>query len=207
MCLLIVAETEFPSEAVLKIGEQQNGDGGGLAWVKDGLVHYKKNVKAAEMMEFAKLEPPFIFHFRKASSGPKKPELCHPFPISRKSELHLEGTTNIGVLAHNGHFPQYSGLLLNSLSPRTPLPEGDWSDTRAMAYLTALYGDSFLNLTDEKIAILTPTGVTVYAPHRWVTHGALKLSNDPFTGSATKFPGIDQTRWTDSSKFDHGYCD
>ena len=49
MCVIVVAETSFPAYDDLKLFELANGDGAGVAWREDGIVHWRKNLKASEI--------------------------------------------------------------------------------------------------------------------------------------------------------------
>src|SRR3990167_4580457 len=119
-----------------------NDHGGGVAWREGGLVHWKKGLDEAEMQEFvAALPLPFVAHFRIASCGAKSKELCHPFPVSKDASLALEGTTKGYVLFHNGHWAEWKPFTKETaLKMGRPLPTGQWSDTRAMAWAAHNYG-------------------------------------------------------------------
>lgn len=153
MCLLIIAEKEFPSYDILRAAEESNPHGGGIAWIEGSKVRWKKNIKVDEIIQYEKKGPPWLIHFRISTIGGPVPELCHPFPISMSATTDLEGEAN-SVLAHNGHWSEWQKIVLNTIGHDTPLPPGPWSDTRAMAWLSANYGKGILDLIDEKVAVL-----------------------------------------------------
>jgi hypothetical protein len=71
------------------------------------------------------------------------------------------------LLMHNGHWSQWKEALLNHLSPRITMPDGIWSDTRAIALITSLHGVAFLKKLNEgssfagKFALMTPGHTTL----------------------------------------------
>jgi hypothetical protein len=185
MCLLIVAKKEFPSVSVLRSAEMSNRDGGGIAWVEDGKVRWHKGIKVDDMLQYEAKGGPWLIHFRLATVGGKGAALCHPFPVDTEVNLSLQGKAD-RVLGHNGHFAQWDKMILNSLDSKSKLPDGPWSDTRGIAYLTAKYGESFLTLIDEKIAILDSTGeIKIFSPNKWhkETGKEIFYSNNPYVRS------------------------
>lgn len=120
MCVAVVCK---PGAIVtpdrLWSGWLSNQDGGGFAYVKDDEVVIEKGflkyndferayTKAAE--EYA-AESPFLVHMRIKTSGSKKAENCHPFPIKN------------GALIHNGVLFYPTGAAVRE----------DKSDTRIFA--------------------------------------------------------------------------
>lgn len=168
MCLLIVAEKDFPSKRVLELGEKQNSDGGGIAWIDGNKVFWKKNLSARNILKLARnTKAPWIIHFRKASIGLKVEDLCHPFPTEQEADLLkpgdlVSGSSDVGVLAHNGNWHGWHDVLITLVNEGHKLPKGPWSDTRAMAWASSIKGEEFLKGIKEKVAWLTPNGVTRY---------------------------------------------
>jgi len=162
MCLLIVAEDKFPAYEILKAGESQNPDGNGIAYRKAGKVEFHKGITLDRIIELgANSAPPWLIHFRVATVGPACPELCHPFPVSLKAPLNTTGQVN-AVVAQNGNwFNWREGLFSasksmigdNSLIPKDNL----WSDSRALAFVTAVHGKNFLKTLPSagKLAYMT----------------------------------------------------
>ena len=181
MCLAIVAETVFPSWDILQAGEEQNKNGGGIAWIENGLVRWKKSISAKEMWALKdRIKPPILAHFRQATYGGDSPRLCHPFGVSPLAEAELEGTAK-QILIHNGSWASWDKMILNSLDYKSPLiPDGPWSDTRGIAFLAFRYGLNFLAILDEKVATMNGSGkIEIFAPNRWSKVGELILSYDP----------------------------
>lgn len=162
MCVLIIAKNKLPSLSVLHDCEKDNNDGGGVAYRKNGLVHWHKGLSADEIYDLD-LPLPAIIHFRMTSIGETTPELCHPFPISADVKLNIKGRTSGSVLFHNGHFSGWKDDLLQTvLAYKRKLPAGKWSDTRAIAYLAHYLGISYLNLAEGKFCVFTPTEIKTF---------------------------------------------
>lgn len=176
MCIIIVSANK-PELSVLEAAERQNRDGGGIAWRENGKVRFMKGLTAKQIFEITQTkEPPFISHFRIGTIGPKTNEFTHPFPIG--GGLELEGETD-GVLFHNGHWRDWDDKLFMSLNQYGKhFPEGEWSDSRAMAYLSKLWGVNWLQLisANQKIAVLTSDSHQFFGEwekhdeNTWVSH-------------------------------------
>ena len=189
MCVILTCEDEFPTLDLLESCELTNPHGGGIAWLNSKKeIQWKKGIDSKEIYKMIKsnmVQLPCIIHFRIASVGSITKELCHPFPISDKSELDLEGTlsdSSDGVLFHNGTISNHETLLKDSvmLSNRKML-KGEVSDSRVMAFSIAKYGHEFISMLDEdfeynKYAILDSNGITKYG--KWHDEGKIKASND-----------------------------
>ena len=89
--------------------------------------------------------------------------MTHPFPIEVDVSLDSEGITPDYVLFHNGHWNKWQETLFNrTLSLNVRLPQGRWSDTRAMAYLAAHHGLAVLDFIDEKVVAFAPNAIAMY---------------------------------------------
>ncbi len=181
MCVIITVEEgqKCPSIEMLQQAEKSNRDGAGIAWVEGNFTHWKKNISAAEVFEIGKtISSPRIIHFRLASVGGKSPLLCHPFPVSKTVPLNIEGAIKGRVLVHNGHWLDWRKVCLATLVKRgVHFPDGKFSDTRAIAWLTNIYGTGFLNLLDEKIAVLSATAGLKTFGTGWQKHEEYDVSN------------------------------
>ena len=173
MCVIFACEKEFPKWETLKDGEMMNSDGAGIAWLdKKKRVHFKKGLDAKKIWNMIKsntVELPCIIHFRIGSVGTSSKELTHPFIISIESPLDLDGIlpkSSNGVLFHNGTIPDWKKLLKeNIMLSQTKMLKGEISDSRVMAYVSALYGHEFIELISEgwnKYAILDKDGIHKY---------------------------------------------
>jgi len=180
MCVAIIATKKFPSEEVLHKCESSNGDGGGIAWVENKIVRWKKNLKAheiAKMIRDKEVSLPSLIHFRIATVGGKTPKLCHPFPITKNASTELEGSAK-KVLIHNGHWNDWQSRMTFSVIRQNRIPSGEWSDSRAMAYLAGNYGDRILNfISYQKIATLDGNGKALYYGGSWDEEDTVLYSN------------------------------
>lgn len=169
MCV-IIATYKKPSLKLLQQAESANLDGGGMAWLADGKVHWKKGITALEIHALTKeLEPPFICHFRIATIGGTGKGLTHPFPIG--GGVALEGKTKGAVLFHNGHYRDWEERVFSNLA-NDVYPSGPMSDTRAIAWLSKSWGVNWLDLiagNSNKFAVLHANGRIDYHGH-WLKH-------------------------------------
>lgn len=150
MCIIIYSEVK-PELELLQDCEFSNPDGGGMAWRENGKVRFQKGIDSAAMMKIIEAtEPPYALHFRISTVGGKPKTLTHPFPIG--GNLELAGSTDT-VLFHNGHWRDWEDRLWQSLDKHV-LPDGTWSDSRAMAYLAQYYGLNWFNLIDDQKVLL-----------------------------------------------------
>lgn len=159
MCVAIYVPKGIrtPSLDVLEQCQKNNRDGAGVAWVEGRQVVWKKGIDAKTahlLLQDVENTPRFI-HFRLATVGGSNPKLCHPFPVSPRVGLALEGQAD-EVLMHNGHFRDWKEMILKAGVRR--IPRGPWSDTRGLALLAHHYGEGFLEMIDEKIGLLRKDG-------------------------------------------------
>lgn len=180
MCVGIIVpkDAKAPSEEILKDCAIQNPDGGGISWIENSKVVWKKGIEVPEIVEIlAKTKPPYLIHFRISTCGGKIPELCHPFPLSRMGDatLALEGKCG-AALIHNGHWGSWKEMTMRMQPHGAKIPEGPWSDTRAMAYLAGIYGPELLTFVDEKVAVMYGTGDYEYWGH-WQDEAGCKFTN------------------------------
>ena len=192
---------ERPDQEMIEHAFDQNDDGGGCAWRTtndqgEAVVEWKKGLNVADMIRLAEELPvPYILHFRIASIGGIRPTLTHPFPINKNGSLALEGQTKGYVLFHNGHWKEWSDECKRAaILSNTPIPMGRWSDTRAMAWLCAIYGPGFMELMPEQKGIVFgPTDMHIFDGNGWSKVNDVWCSNDFFTKVQTiggqKTPG------------------
>jgi hypothetical protein len=162
MCVAIACETVLPDKETIDACEKTNPDGGGVAWVEDGKVKFKKSVtgkEITEMIEKGIVKAPALIHFRISTVGGTRPELCHPFPIAPGAPLDLEGEAE-GALIHNGHLSGWGPMMFFTVMKNDKkCPDGHWSDSRFMAYAAYHRGVNVLRSFDfQKIAVLHNTG-------------------------------------------------
>ena len=184
MCIIMLCEQSIPKLEVLKQAESMNRDGAGIAWIENDHVTWSKGLSAEELDKLIhekNIQTPCIIHFRIGTVGKGK-SLCHPFPITKKVDLNLAGSAH-QVLFHNGHWSEWKDLTVKMIIRKNiEIPDGKWSDSRAMTLCTRILGKNFLNfLSGQKIAILTPKGIEKFGDG-WVKDEAEKciFSNDSY---------------------------
>lgn len=163
MCVVMIVphDDKRPTDAIVKAGWESNSFGGGVGWIdrEKNVAKWKKGIEnVKEMQDFAATLPvPFVLHFRIPSVGGDCNELTHPFPLLPDASTALAGESPGGVLFHNGTWHKWEERLLQfTYGTGTPLPDGKWSDSRAMAYLAYWLSPNVLEFVGEKIAVLIP---------------------------------------------------
>jgi hypothetical protein len=195
MCVILLAGNVRPTEEMVAKAWKANDDGGGVAW-KEGLnrkgeptpdteVVFEKGIMNLDRMQelIATVPMPFAAHFRVASVGGVKPELTHPFIVSEDSPIQLSGRTKGALLMHNGHWGEWNTRLIDAtINSNTHVPEGaEWSDSRALAWMSHLYGFNFMNLLQsQKGVIIWPEDFKVFSGPGWNKINNVWCSNDYF---------------------------
>lgn len=194
MCVIIAGYKKKPDLEILEKCEHANAAGAGIAWVnKEGLVRYAKGLDAKGVNKIlsglGESGRPYAVHFRLATVGSESKELCHPFPISAEVEEELNGKAD-AVLFHNGHFTDWNDMCLkHAVLNNVPPPDGEMSDSRALAWLVHRLGPSVLEyVRGNKFALLSNEGLRMY-PHDmtgWVEKDGVFYSNMNWMGYSGK---------------------
>jgi hypothetical protein len=189
MCVIMIANKTRPTEEMVKRAWDTNSHGAGIAW-REGKganteVVWEKGIMELERIQelVAKVPRPFVVHFRIASVGGTKASLTHPFVVSLEAPLPLKGRTKGQLLFHNGHWSEWQGKALDAaIHSNNTLPEGsDWSDTRAMAYMVAIYGKSVMELLPrQKGVVMDPEKFSIFTGDGWEKINDVWCSNDYF---------------------------
>jgi hypothetical protein len=180
-------EDEYPKKDMLDSAEALNKDGGGFSWIDSakGTVRWEKGMHVTsqfimDTIERENVQLPIIIHFRIATHGGVNNELCHPFAVSAENNEDLEptGQDTEGVLFHNGVWSDWNSVAMKVLlnDKETKLPSGNFSDSRMMAWLIRHLGNNYLQLIDEKVALMTPNGIIRYGKG-WSMEGKVDCSN------------------------------
>lgn len=168
MCVIAVVEDndKRPTEAEITAMWKQNPQGGGVAWREGGKVHWRKGLMTLEAMQdfLRRVTTPYIAHFRVSSCGDGGiPSLTHPFLVHPESPLLLEGSTEGQLLFHNGHWSNWTWdckSWITAAAGRIKIPQGKWSDSRALAFWVHHYGVGILEGKpfdiNEKIVLFGP---------------------------------------------------
>ncbi len=193
MCVIMACTKQRPSYTDLWDASVANRDGAGVAWIKDGRVYYRKGIrKIKNLYKITESVPfPFMVHFRMATEGGVSKELCHPFPVTRNSPLATEGSAR-KVLMHNGHWGAWSEkLTLVERITGLHAPYGIYSDSRAAAWITSVYGEGALTDIAKaagKFATLTVEGIRLHG-HPWTMEKGMTLSNIHFRWKTSHYTG------------------
>lgn len=219
MCVILFAKDTRPTDQMIDLAWKKNDHGGGLAWretdKKTGevLVHWKKGIQTVEEMYeiMSELPLPYVAHFRIASSGGIRQDLCHPFPVCEDVPLALEGTTNGNVLFHNGDWNDWDAYLRfvapSARASGIKLPSrGRMNDTRTMAWLTHVMGDTFLELLPtQKGLLFGPKSYDIFLGKGWVKINDVYCSNEHFWPKyVSSQGGSGSSKYT--SQCAHGDC-
>lgn len=162
MCVIMVADgDDRPTEAMINQGNDHNPAGAGIAWREelsngDVVINWRKGIKDINIIQdLARSVPlPFVVHFRIPTVGGPLKCLTHPFPIEHHAPLNLQGQTKSPVLFHNGNWNGWrSNMLDMAIRGLWTIPQGAWSDTRAMALIASHLGIGWLDFLNEKIVV------------------------------------------------------
>lgn len=196
MCVIMYVDAKRPSTTMVQKAWARNADWGGIAWREpaiDGVgteVVWRKGIKTAEEMDslIASLPLPLVAHFRRASCGGLHKSLNHPFPIDKNTSLACEGRTKGAVLFHNGDWKDWDSQALRAaIGSNTQIPNGRWSDSRALAWLCSIYGTGFMEFVPEQKGVaFGPKDIEFFMGRKNVLHPGWKevdniwCSNDIF---------------------------
>lgn len=217
MCVIFVCEKVRPTPEMVKSAWASNSHGGGVAWrdlnekeegVVKEVVKWEKGLTLEEMQTYcAELPFPFVAHFRVASSGGPRPELCHPFEVDQAPSKGLSGHTYGAVLFHNGDWPNWRDMVLHAaLQKGVPIPDGHFSDSKAMGWLCSLYGKNLMNMIKQKGVIFSTTEVQYYLANGWKDINGVWCSNHFFWGGVRvtgmcKAHSCNETRYLDEDRY------
>jgi hypothetical protein len=178
--------------------QRGNRDGVGLAWSKNGKVHWVKEERMGPdyvLYLLAKHKgTPRLLHYRFATAGGTSTALCHPFTLDRDASIESAGETTSPVVIHNGVWGDWVKAR-DELKRRGLMPGGPWSDTRLAVWL-AVNDPAWItnDLVDSggKVAILHKDGhIERLGPWKELREGYC-VSNDHWNymyQAATIYPG------------------
>lgn len=184
MCVIMIVDGERPTRTMIEKAADWNDHGMGIAYREDGEVVWRKGIDdVEEVIGLAETLPiPYVLHFRIASSGGKRRELNHPFPVDKRTSLALTGRTKGYVLFHNGDWKEWEPMARSAaVQSNTRIPTGKWSDTRAMAWLCSIYGLGFMEfLPTQRGVAFSPDDIEVFTGNGWTQINGVWCSNDIF---------------------------
>lgn len=173
MCIILTDNGKGgnkPPLKFLKECEIQNFDGAGISFINQGKVSFFKGLSAVEVFQILdQIDSHWAIHFRFATIGSNSDELCHPFPVS-PDKMDLTSDYDAGtVIMHNGHVDNWLDLLCRIMPPAFPmLPDTEWSDSKAIAYITNFWGETWLNVLADSQKILTMNNESIRLYGNWV---------------------------------------
>lgn len=177
MCVIITSTSsaQRPTLRQLELCEVANSHGSGIAWADGKRVRYAKNWSVEKIhAHLAAVAGPAIIHFRIASVGGVKADLCHPFPITHAAELQQHGSAR-RVIFHNGTWSdwrRYADHFSITYPRKEPV-----SDTRVAASIVARFGFDWLERADYcRWAMLDADGI--HRIGQWVKVGPCHYSNN-----------------------------
>jgi len=185
MCVIFGAfKGERPTEEMIRLGFVKNNAGGGAAWRENGKVRYMKGMTLSEVQVINKHLPfPYVLHLRNPSTGTAiGPFATQPFVVSEDADFTLKGEAPQGVLFHNGFWSDWRNKILEAaINGGWKLPDGPWTDTRALAIMAHHVGGGALEFADEKLIWFKEHDIRIYGPvggHRgWVQVNKILCSN------------------------------
>lgn len=179
MCIIAVRpKNKTISEDTFRNCFENNPDGCGFMYVKNGTVYGKKGIMTfKDFLKENKRIPKdvtVVYHFRIQTHGGVTPKLTHPFPLSNNFEkMHkLEWWNEYGV-AHNGIFSSvkapedesdtevFIANVLKPLQELTKIKQNMLTDKYYDDIITSAVGSS-------KLAIMDKTGFVKMYGYGWV---------------------------------------
>lgn len=190
MCIICYkpAGELFPEDYIYENCYDNNSDGNGLMYIRNGKVHYEKGLmkladlknKIAELS--LSIDDHVAFHFRITTSGGTWPGATHPFPVtSIEQKLKtLSGSVN-AALMHNGVL----GRGIGDMSDTMIFVRDIVSNPIIKSNLSGKYSEYAKNLLEElsdgsKLLIFTGDG-NVIRTGDWQSSGGLYFSNSTWS--------------------------
>lgn len=186
MCVIMIVEkpNQRPDTKMIEKAWELNSDGGGIAHRDGDEVVWEKGLELGEMKRLMKTLPtPYVAHFRLKSIGGGSKQMTHPFPIDVNTSLALKGRTKGHVLFHNGTWKEWLEVGFDTArATGAKFPIGKWSDSRAIAWLTAIHGLGFMDfaLPEQRGIAFGPKGWEVYIGPGWEKVNDIWCSNNKF---------------------------
>jgi hypothetical protein len=197
MCVIAFVEKDGkrPSADQIKQMYERNPEGAGIAWREaDGkkkqirtIIH--KGLNLEEILELsAKVPTPFVTHFRISTCGDKfSKRLTHPFVVDAESPLLLHGSISQPVLFHNGSWTNWENKILDlAIKGGWKIPEGNWSDSRAMAWAAAMAGFGILEFINEKALVFGTDFIKMFG-RGWTRHSDGFIVSNEFWETKANF--------------------
>lgn len=196
MCIICASPAGIrqPSISTIRTMFRRNPHGAGYMCIHDGKVFISKGyMDEDEFVDVVKYEhftaaDPVVYHFRISTQAGVNPEMCHPFPLSRKLKdmKALDLFCRVGV-AHNGIIKltsdptnkEYSdtAIFITEYLADLIRKPSDLRNPTLLKYIEHLAG-SKLAMLDEK------GGITTIG--KFINVAGLMFSNASFTSYASR---------------------
>ena len=176
MCVIIASQNKNkrPSLETLRACEAQNPHGGGVAYIENGQVYFRKGLKSGEIHKlFKNVRGPMVAHFRWATVGGINDRLCHPFIVSRTSPVALDGYAK-AALFHNGTWTSRDKQMAEAGIPSKL--KGLVSDSRQAATMVHAAGVGALAEMEGRYCLITKDGFKLHNDG-WTRHNGIWFSN------------------------------
>jgi len=209
MCIVVCKPkgAPFPSWKNLETCFENNPDGAGFAYVRDGKVRMRKGfmtykeLKTAVKKAKLRQSEAVVYHFRIATAGGISKGNTHPFPLfpDRERLVALEYDGNGPVMAHNGvlgkgeHKLSDSQVFVRDIVS-DPLIKNNLRENKSIQRLVAEYAGR------SKLAFLYRDGEFV-TYGKFSEEGGCLYSNDSWKPKKWAFHSSDAWSW---SRDDHG---
>ena len=148
MCVIVENHNFRPSEEFLEFINNKNPDGIGIAFFDGDEIVYEKGIDIDTLYDLTREIPfPYVYHFRKRTTGTYSDIMCHPFLATEDSPSIMSYRGDDPIIFHNGTLDTWDEYLFHaSLSNNFKIPVGEINDTRALAILGAQVGWGLYNL-------------------------------------------------------------
>ena len=146
MCIIGICEKRALTKKEFDACWDNNSHGMGYAhWDGEKIISTKGHMKQKEAWDiYQTVALPHVVHFRIRSAGEVIPELTHPFLIEHASRLFGEYSGQTPVLFHNGTVSDWRELVIMAAMQTKVFPDGEMSDSRAMAIAMSIAGERIL---------------------------------------------------------------
>lgn len=183
-----------PTNQIFEICFENNPDGAGFSYEKNGTVYIEKGFMVLEnfikrIEELDKQinvkETPFLYHFRIGTQGGNTPENTHPFAVDESDKMLTKNVRTDMSMIHNGIIQKTSGYTYSKkykhLSDTQIYVKDFLSQFKKDFGIDFIKKNSILNVIEDelgsgKFAFLDKKGnITLLG--NWVEHEGVKYSN------------------------------
>jgi hypothetical protein len=187
MCIIVSKEAgqRMPTKATLKTCFENNRDGAGIMYHRNGAVHidkghmtFRKFWKVLQGHKFT-VDDTVILHFRISTAGKIRPENTHPFPLHRDlNDLCKMQLTCKQAVVHNGMIGEGEGKISDTMVfVRDVLADPIIKNNLRRASVDHLISQSTVG---SKLVIMNDKGVLRYYGVGWEKVDGVYFSNTTY---------------------------